>query len=207
MLTVITPAASHALTTLDAIKTELRGDAGTADDGWLGDAIDRASATVRRFCNRPFALETVREAIRPAASLESLSLERWPVVSIVSITEGGRTLATTDYETDDDAGFVHRLTGADQRRPWPATKIVVEYQAGYVLPGDPARTLPEDIERAVIGLVVRLWCRRGTSDPVRSATYSDGSNVTYSVNDALNVDGLPSEVAGLLAPYRLPSFG
>jgi hypothetical protein len=41
-----------------------------------------------------------------------------------------------------------RLDDADCRVAWPAAKIVVAYAAGYVLPGDPQRNLPEDLERA-----------------------------------------------------------
>lgn len=206
MLTVITPAASHALTTLDAIKTELV-ETGTADDGWFGAAIDRASATVRSFCRRPFALETVRETIRLSAPVGALTLARWPVVSVASVTEGGKTLAPDDYETDADTGFVHRLTGSDQRRDWPATKIVVEYAAGYILPDDPARTLPEDIERAAILLVRSQWFARNR-DPLVKAEETDGvGRSEYWIGGPAGGSTLPTDVEALLLPYRQPLIG
>lgn len=206
MLTVITPAASHALTSLEAIKTELEMT-GTADDGWLRTAIDRASAIARRFCNRPFALETARETIRLSAPMDALSLARWPVVSVVSVIEGGKTLAPTDYETDADAGFVYRLTGSDQRRDWPTTKIVVEYAAGYVLPGDPARTLPEDIERAVILLVRSQWFARDRDPLVKAEEVSDVGRSEYWIGSPASGSTLPADVEALLAPYRQPALG
>lgn len=48
MLTVITSAASHDLTTVAAVKAEL-AVSGSGDDAWLADTITRASATVRRW--------------------------------------------------------------------------------------------------------------------------------------------------------------
>lgn len=206
MLTVITPATTTALTTLAAVKADL-AESGVADDGWLEDAIRRASATVCRFCNRAFALETVRETIRLPTPTDALTLARWPLVSIVSITEAGKPLAGTGYEAERDAGTVYRLTGSDTRRPWPAGKIVVEYQAGYALPGDPVRTLPEDIERAVILLVRHQWHARGC-DPLVKAEEVDGvGRVEYWFGGGTKGSALPVEVDALLTPYRQPVMG
>lgn len=206
MLTVITPAASQQLTTLAAVKTELKVS-GTADDDWLSEVIDRASATIRRWCGRTFALETVRETFRLSALTETLSLSRWPVVSIVSVSETGNTLTSGDYETDDDVGFVYRLTGSDNRRHWPAGKIVVDYSAGYILPGAAGATLPEDVERATMLLVKAEWFAR-TRDPLVKSEGIDGvGTTTYWVGGAGDDAALPSDVAGLLTPHRLAVMG
>ncbi|MCW2246209.1 hypothetical protein M2352_001800 [Azospirillum fermentarium] len=142
MLTVITPAVSQQLTTLAAVKTELKLS-GTADDDWLSEVIDRASATIRRWCGRTFALETVRETFRLLAPTETLSLSRWPVASIVSVSETGNTLTAGDYETEDDVGFVYRLTGSDtetmdatgqRARSWWTTRPATSFPAPLARP-------------------------------------------------------------------------
>lgn len=202
MLTVIVPATSQALTTLNAVKAEL-GLSGTGDDAWLADTIARTSATIRRWCGRAFALETVRESFRLPVSTEVLSLSRWPVVSVVSVTEDGDTLAPGAFETEDDTGFVYRLTGSNSRRDWPAGKIVVEYRAGYVLPGNSDRTLPEDVEAACIALCIRAFHAKGRDPALRS--YQNPDVESYSLLDpdkTAMIDGLPADVAGRLWSYR-----
>ncbi len=206
MLTVITPADNHRLTTLAATKAELRLSAG-ADDEFLLGMIDQASAIVRRWCGRDFALETVRETIRLTVPVDDLSLLRWPVVSVVSVTEAGKTLAVSDYETDAAAGFVYRLTGSDDRRDWPAAKLVIEYAAGYVLPGKPGRTLPEDVERATVMLVKAGWFARLRDPLVRSEDVSGVLSTTYWVGGFGNGSSLPPDVEGLLSPHRQSSVG
>ena len=43
-----------------------------------------------------------------------------------------------------NAGTLRRAN-ADARVDWCADKIVVEYRAGYVLPGESDRTLPDEL--------------------------------------------------------------
>lgn len=206
MLTVTAPADSHRLTTLAAIKGEMRLSGG-ADDEFLSDLIDRASATIRRWCGRTFALETVRETFRLSAPIETLSLSRWPVVSVASVIEAGNPLAAGDFETEDDTALVYRLTGSDSRRHWPAGKIVVEYQAGYILPGKPGRTLPEDVERATIMLVKAGWFGRSRDPLVRTEDVSGVLSTTFWVGGFGEGASLPPDVEGLLSPHRQPSIG
>ena len=61
MITVVTPAATQALTTLAAIKAELAVTGGS-DDAYLSAAIARASAAVCGYCNRVLAAETLSAA-------------------------------------------------------------------------------------------------------------------------------------------------
>lgn len=206
MLTVTVPADSHRLTTLAAVKGELRLTGG-ADDEFLSDLIDRASAAVRRWCNRIFAAETVRETFRPTAPADTMALSRWPLVSVVSIIEAGTTLAAAAFEAEHDVGFVYRLTASDDRRTWPAAKVVVEYRAGFLLPGESGRTLPEDVEQAAIMLVKMAWFAR-TRDPLVKSEDIDGVlSATYWVGGFGGGAALPSDVAGLLTPYRQPALG
>jgi hypothetical protein len=201
MLTIITPAAARALTTVDATKAELR-ETGAGDDGWFALSIDRATAAIEHWCRRSFAAETVRESVWLTGPAESVSLSRWPVLSVASLLEGGAPLPPDAFEVDGAAGLAYRLTGPDTRRMWRAGRIVATYTAGYVLPGDPGRTLPEDLERAAIMLVRNWWYDRDR-DPLVKAEQTDSIGRTeYWVGAPAGGATLPPEVEGLLQPYR-----
>lgn len=206
MLTIITPAESQRLTTLAAIKNELGLTTG-ADDAFLLTLIDQASGAVRRWCNRVFATETIRETFRLSTATDSLLLSRWPVGALLSIVQAGSTLATSDYEAENGAGLLYRLTASDIRCPWPPGKIVVEYEAGYVLPGQPGRTLPDDVERATTLLVKAGWFSRARDPLVRAETVDGIGSTTYWVGGFSEGTSLPLDVEGMLSAYRQPTFG
>ena len=213
MLTILTTATATDLTTLAVVKAELGLTSGT-DDAWILQAIARASGQVERCCDVRFRRETVRETIRyeyrwgSVGTPASLRLERYPVLSVSSIIEAGTTLTSDDWEGDADSGYV-AMKGAltrlssDTPTDWASGKIVVEYVAGYLLPGQTGRDLPDDIEAAVIGLVKVSWFAR-KRDPLVKMERSEGVGETQywvgSVGDAS--PGVPDEVAALLDPYR-----
>ncbi len=200
MLTVITPAASHDLTTVAAVKAEL-ALSGSGDDAWLADTITRASATVRRWCNRVFAAETVRETYRLARPVPELLLSRLPVVTIASVTVDGSTLASTEYETDTEKGVLYHLDSRRRFLCWSADVIEVEYTAGFTLPGAVGRTLPEDVEKAAIALVKAAYFAR-TRDPlVKSESVEGVGSTAYWVGDAM-----PPDIAGALSGYCLSAL-
>ncbi|MFL7903977.1 hypothetical protein ACJ41P_22775 [Azospirillum argentinense] len=211
MLTVITPAASTALTTPDAVKADL-GAAWTranvlkpdGDDGWLEAAIARASAAVCSFCRRSFAAETVRETVHLATLADVLPLTRWPLVSIASVTEGGTLLSAGDTEADEGTGLLYRLTASGSRQFWRPARIVVEYRAGYVLPGEGGCTLPRDIEHAAILLVLEQWHGIERDPRLKAKAVEGVGSETYWIPDRAE---LPPAVVALLAPHRQWALG
>jgi len=206
MLTIITPAVTRALTTVDATKAEMC-ETSADDDGWFALSIDRATAAIEHWCRRSFAAETVRESVWLTSPAESVSLSRWPVLSVASIIEGGAQLPPDAFEVDGAAGLAYRLTDPDARRLWRAGRIVATYTAGYVLPGDPGRTLPEDLERAAI-MLVRNWWNERDRDPLVKAEQTEGVGRTeYWVGAPAGGATLPPEVEGLLQPYRQIPMG
>lgn len=151
ILTVVTPAASQALTTLANVKAELRikpGDDG--NDAMLNRAILMASSAALQYTRRTFLVERVNEQFRGQGFISPfffghsmaafvsdhpaqhhMILRRRPIVDIVSITEDGNLLdPSSDFEVDDEMGFVTRLVD-DLPWPWYFLKLEVEYDAGY----------------------------------------------------------------------------
>lgn len=207
MLTVVTPAESSALTTLEAVKAEL-SLSGTGDDAWLTDTIARAGATIERWCGRVFALETVQETFRIDRATDLLVLSRWPVAAVVNVVAGGVGLDADGWELDADNGDLYRLGTADQRKLWPIGKTVVAYSAGFILPGAEGRNLPADIEAACIALCVRAFHAKGRDPALRSYENPDVESYSFVDPDKLlTVDGLPADVAERLRPFRQVVIG
>lgn len=184
------------LTTLTAVKAEL-GDAGVSDDQ-LQRFITQASNVIAGYCNRVFAIETVRETFRFNLSVADVMLARYPITEVVSIVEGETTLTADDYELNPATGIIHRLSPSGAIWRWRQGKIVVTYKAGFVLPGD----LPEGIERACITLV-KNYVASGDRDPMVRSESSDGVGSTDYFSGA--GAGLPPEVEGLISLYRAPN--
>jgi hypothetical protein len=109
-------------------------------------------------------------------------------------------------ELDASSGELWRLDGADHRVAWPAAKIVVAYAAGYRLPGDPQRDLPEDLERACLETVKARWFARLRDPLAKSEQVQGAASANYWVPSTGTDDpGLPPSVVGLLQRYRLPT--
>lgn len=185
ILTVVTPAATRDLTTLDAVKAEL-GITATDTDALFAKMVTRASAAAVTYCRRPLVSETVSEQIRgqhfrhypfaypnyvdgtrhQAHSQGALYLRRYPIAAIASIVEDDDTLvAGTDYEFDPETGRLNRLINGGAAH-WMFRKLTVQYTGGYVVPD----TLPPEIEEAVIAYVRALWFARRRDPLVRTQT-------------------------------------
>jgi hypothetical protein len=204
MLTVLTPAPSYDLTTLETVKLEMAITSG-ADDTFIGGLIRQASADVASYCGRVLALETVREVFRSPCSgivwrgrnvAGSLWLSRWPVASVVSVTECGTVLDDgTDYELDGSSGELVRVFGGWIGWGGP---VIVEYSGGYdLLPG-----LPHDIERATIDLIKRRYYARSRDPALRSQEVLDLVNKSFTAEGSEPMKrGLPRSIAERLDRY------
>ncbi len=167
-LTIIEPAVETKLTTVAAVKAELQVSTG-ADDAYLTTLIDQASDAIRTWCKRAFAVETVRDnpprRAWPSAHAVALAGGRDHIQHRQRHRRGRSELRSRRQRSTALAGF------SGYRASWPSGRIVVEYRAGYVLPGRPGRTLPNDIERAAISLVKGSWFARNR-DPMIEAKAS-----------------------------------
>src|SRR5688572_16551204 len=115
IVTVLTPAESYNLVTLDDAKLYL-GITTDTDDEFLEMAIARASAMVSSYCGRVFPAEEVSELF-PTQIEGDLYLSRYPLGSLTSASGGGA------YDIDYHLGA---LIGGG---PW-AAGTVVEYVGG-----------------------------------------------------------------------------
>lgn len=199
MLEIITPATSKRLTTLVAIKAEL-SITGSTDDAYLTGLLDQVSDTIATWCQRDFASETLRETLHQTRAADCLVLSRWPVAAVSSVSIADDALDPAEREVDGP-GLLYRLDSAGNRRHWPVGRVVVEYTAGYVLPGEEGRTLPHDLERAALSLIKSLWFARDRDPLVRSDSVEGIGTTTYQTGGFRTGAGLPPDVEGLLARY------
>jgi len=206
MLEILTPAANRQLTTLAAVKGELGIPmSDVSQDTLLTSFIDQASDAIVTFCGRPFAKEDYRETL-PGYGTNRLMLSRTPIVTVSSVVADSEII--TDYLLENpEAGILFRKRGWRWAPTlgWNITwhpvgssedlNFVVEYTAGYVLPGDQGtRTLPHDIERACIE-TVKAWYSAKERDPAITGERIGDYQVSYA-------QGLPTSVVQLLTPWR-----
>ncbi|MBR0669962.1 head-tail connector protein [Neoroseomonas soli] len=172
MLEIVTPAATSDLTTLATAKREL-GVMDTAQDARIADLIRQASDLVAQWCNRSgFGREMLRQTARLVSPVDVIVLHRDLGVTITAVTEDGVALAAADYERG--GVLLYRLReGA--RAPWTARLVVVEYQAGFVLPDD----APPALERACLDLLAGLCHGQGRDPAVRNETTEGVGAVGY----------------------------
>lgn len=193
---VTEPAESLDLTTAEAVLLDMGATAGGSLDQAVAVAIAQASDAITSWCGRTFALETVRETLHSTVPADVLMLSRWPVVEIVSISAEGGAVALDGVEVDTSVGSLVRT---DCRR-WPAGRVIVDYRAGYVLPGAAGRTLPRDIERAAIILARGMVQSIGRDTSLKTETVEGVGSFTYGLAGVAGA--LTGDVEGLLQPHR-----
>lgn len=197
ILTVTSASPTEDLTTLETIKAEL-GITDTSKDVLLARYIGVGSGAVARYLDRVLGKATVVETFRYVRGIEALPLARAPVTSIASVTVGGATLATTEYEVNSESGLLHRVgvCPAD----WCSDAIVVTYTGGYELLDE----LPYEIEEACIRLVKGQYFARTRDPMVKSETIPDAGEFQYWVGPMPGADAaaLPGDVLALLMPFR-----
>jgi hypothetical protein len=192
MLEVITAPTTSDLTVLATATRELQL-VRAEDTAGLADLICEASGICASWCKRPegFGRATVRQTERLATARDCIVLERDLAPTITSVTLDGTTLASTEYELD--GALLYRLV-SDDVVAWPAgAKVVITYQAGFVL----LTGLPTEIERACLAVIAYLHGLRGNNPAAR--TEDNGlTRISYQDTDG----GIPMQAAGWLRPYR-----
>lgn len=208
ILTVVDPASSYDLTTLQTVKSEL-DITGPNEDDKLRRSITSISKAVATYCQRVFAQEDVSEQFRLRQPLlvhgnmtfhsrhhHPLKLRRYPVSVIASVSENGTLLDPSNYELDGENGTLARLNN-DRQTVWTASKIIIAYTAGWILPPATGRTLPEDVENAVIQMVQAARATRKRDPTVSAKTIFGISQTVYRPTD---------EGGGQIDPSMFPAI-
>lgn len=200
LLTILTPAATCLLTTQEAALAEL----GLATPpARLPALLAQASSAIAAHCGRAWGRETVREVFRLDRAINAaLVLARAPLFGEPAVMQDGAALAVdVEWEADGLSGLLWRL--ADGRRaPWRCGTVVVTYTAGWLLPGQQGRDLPDAVERACLLTVAAAWHAAGRDPALRSQSVEGVGSASY-LDPRAGAGGLPAEAAELLAPFRL----
>ncbi|MDO1582426.1 phage head-tail connector protein [Rhizobium oryzicola] len=204
--TVVTPASSQRLASLDDVKAEL-GITDATQDALLGRLIDVCSAAAAQFCDRVFPLETVKDEVWPdrephgcqvLPGIHVLQLSRWPVGTVASVTENGDPLTDgVGYRVDPVVGQVHRFDASGYPCPWRAWPLAVEYEAGYA-------AVPLDVQDAVIRLVRARYFAKGRDPYLRSESIEGVRSASWWVPTGTDAAAMPPDVADILSNYRQP---
>ena len=127
------------LTTLARVK-EAEGLAVTTWDALLTNLIAGVSDRMQRWMGRTIAQASYSRKLDPPSLSAELLLPEWPIVSVTSLTEDGGALAlTTDYEIESARGGLVRVS-AGVPTQWASEwrGIVVAWDGGYA-------TVPESL--------------------------------------------------------------
>ena len=204
-----------ALTTLARAKQTL-GLNNTDNDTLISELITRASDESISYLRviepddgsaNSLGREVYEETIRYATGDYQLFLSRRPVSNITSIVEGTTTLTASDYQINKATGVIERL-GSDEISTWGNDKIVVTYEAGYLLPEEVGRNLPHDIEEAVIEIIRSRLIETGVVEPeIRSEQIEDVGRVSYVTSGSHSFKSggyIPDRARALLSRHRNP---
>jgi hypothetical protein len=189
LTTVVTPAESYDLVSLENLKLDL-GIVTDADDDYLQRAISRASAAVSAYCNRVFVVESVQDVFVCSGS-ESLVAGRFPIISD-TLEIGGDTYEEGGaYRLDARRGIVELASGI-----WPSA-LTITYDAGF----DP---IPLDLQAAVSDMVKALQFNRSRDPQLRSENILSGLYAYTLFDPGALPAGTPRQVSAILDHYRIP---
>jgi hypothetical protein len=210
-----------ALTSVSAVLDELD----LVDDGGVVLArveryIKAASRAVEMWTGRRFDRGAVVETL-PGYGTFRLRLRRTPILEVDSVSIEGVVVPESSYIIDNgEDGTGGALVRLDGPWPWSARvdgklasaplpgsekpNIIVSYTGGWVTPAQATdalpRTLPDDIEDAVIQMVSSRWRGRGRDGRMVSEAFTDS---TYTWGGA----PVPPGVAAVISYYSRMALG
>jgi hypothetical protein len=209
LLTVITPAQTYDLTTLEVAYEEL-GITDNANDSRMSRWISATSDYIARYCNRVFAQETVSEKwrqaerwiVRETLATEPFRLSRYPVVEIGTIAlHDGTPLTPDQYELDAAKGILWR-TQEGHRWDWYEPTVLVTYTGGYNVPDQ----TPYALEQACL-MLLKIRNDGISRDRMQRSQFIPGVLQEEWWNPAPPgpigaTTGMPPEIAEILTQFR-----
>lgn len=160
------------LTTTQQVKDHLSGigeAVPASHESLLTFFINRISDSVEQFCRRRFVAATYTAELHTGERGQTeLFFNQWPVTTITTVTmDGVAVVAGTEAENYQPVKTVNGETIALYRESGWSSKVLgisLTYVAGYVVPAvdiTTTRTLPYDVEGAVVELVAGTYLNRG----------------------------------------------
>jgi hypothetical protein len=210
IITVLTPATSFDLMSLDEAKT-LAGIAltDTTEDAQMQMFIDINSATVMRLCNRIFAYEEVREEWRELNGGARLFPSHWPIKqSDIESVESpiGTVLDPSSYELEEGSGKIELIDATSGLAyPW-IEAVAITYWGGYDLPTE----APPPLKRAValLNLQSKLLASLATVAGIRQMahkeariSFHDPARILEAALGAGSNSAIQSSITSLLSHY------
>jgi hypothetical protein len=212
--TVLTPATNFNLTSVENLRSDLALSDTSITDDYLDRLIQQSARAIVKHCDLEFAVQTYRDAWKnsscPLTSSNVLLAANLPLVEVTLVSEDGATLASgTSYESNKDSGALYRLNGSGSPQSWSRSNLVIEYRAGWLLPGEeadeddesPPTALPPDVEDACIRLVKARLLARGRDSNVRMENVEGVGSKQYWVPTGADSGNIPPDIADILAPY------
>ena len=180
------------LTTVTAVRDEMGGDFDIPDSA-LKRKIRVYSDLFQRICDRDLVFGTDVAKVALPSRRKRLSVPNTPVTEVLEIRYRDEVIPEDKWTLEDaSCGFIKRV---DQRN-WASTAFAsdnvtrspqkqplhlyeVEYEGGYVTPQQAMegmdRTLPYDIEDAVIAAVVAGVSQQGIDSGIAQISVGDAS--------------------------------
>jgi hypothetical protein len=208
-----------ALTTLKRVNRELGYSTGSDNerDLLIRDYIEVATDLFTKMSGIRFHKHTVTEKVgQPASERRLIVSEALPILSVTSIKLDGELIDASEYEVERASlGWIRRKGSSWDSttkhnwgvKPYPQQNELlyeVVYLGGYATPHqvnegtESTRTLPHDVEQAVVDYVSFKLNQRHTDSTVKSQSTGDWS-VTYR-------DGvvMPTTFEDTIKRYKVP---
>ncbi len=208
--TIVTPATTAKIfIDLATVKSALKIFDGSEDD-FLNFLRSWASAEIIGYCNRVFAVETIKDEFWPQrdpypwlipGGVKPLQLTRFPITAngVISVIENGIALVDgTDYRVDYEKGQLIRLnSGSTYPRQWPAWALSVTYSAGFD-PMDPP------IVDAALRMITERRAARGRSANLKQESIPGVREAQYWIATGTDAGNMTPDVVDILDNYRIP---
>lgn len=199
-ITILTPAETFDLTTLERAKLELGlATSDTSQDEFLTALIHDESEVFADLCKRTLAQERVEETFDVSMAPTAINLSRYPVTTMESVVIDGVTQDAATYDVLSRFGTLSRAPRTMLPLPWSGVQLVATYIAGYEL----LTTLPRSIERAVLTMV-RARKYAASRDPaIRSENVIGVLSMSYGGSSGdVTEDSLPPDVKSAVNYYK-----
>lgn len=213
IITVLEPADSPDLISIDALKLEL-GIIDNSQDSLLSSWITQASQVANNYCQVTLRARTVSETFRHEVGFngdgcqarfyygfhrrearEMLVFGSAPVTNVASVTVDGALVPTDQWENDDDRIF--RLNTSGYPMAWYFSKsIVIIYTAGFDLDN-----VPEDLQRAILLIVREIRGAASREDPMLKSRETTGVSRLEWWVPAKPTSTLAPDISGILDNY------